>query len=1698
MIFRFTPTLRVAALLGCLMMRVGVMSQNITVSSAVGQQLESFLNAYLVGNGVTVSNAMFNGTVGTVVTDHIGTFSSNGFAGLSMDAGVLMTTGCISVAQGPNNADGASSAQCGYFSDSQLQPLASDVINGCATLDFDFMCNATTVEFNYVFASEEYPEYVCSEFNDIFAFFISGPDPEGGTMNRNIAIIPGTVTVENPDGVVVAINSVNPGTVTNSGCYSQYSQYYNSNPSGNAGIQYDGYTVKLTATANIVPGATYHMHLSICNVGDNQFDSGVFLEANSFAPPIHELIVNGEYSQSHNQEVTICLTDTVHLATSTTGVDTTVLWIIDGVPQADMGMELNHHFTTTGDHTVVALMHGLCYPAWCDTLTALVHIFAPSAEELTMVTCDESVEFHGQTFSETGDYSVIKTMAQGCDSAFNLHLTVNHSSNSVVTETVVENQLPIVYNGHTFTGPVEHATIVLTNTQGCDSTIDYSLYVNWNVGTIVDSTVCADALPVHWNGLNFNTAGTQQVVMQSSSGADSTVTMTLHVNPTYSILLQETICNNQSCTFEGDVFTVPGTYISYFTSIAGCDSVRTLTLMVNDTTIHHTTVNVCDSYTWHGSTYTTSTEDALMVGPNSVGCDSTEYLHLIVRHSTEREYFDTIVENQLPYLFCGTMFTADASGSVFHTTNTQGCDSTITYSLKVWWNTTSLLDTTVCDDALPLQFNGHTFASAGVSVDSLYTTHFADSVVTTTVYVNPTYSIVVDASICDNEIYSFEGTTYTTAGSHPHLLVSSLGCDSVRILMLQVRATTVGDTSANECDQFVWYGINYTMSGDVATHLSTNAAGCDSTTTLHLMLRGSTESAYMDTVVENLLPRMFNGTSFTDSISHATVTIANAAACDSVIDYSLFVHWNRDTVLDSTVCNDMLPLTWTQSSGTVIVPTVFDTTITSSVTMVRTVIIPTHVGSDSIITMHLLVHPLYDHHLSVSICDNQNYIFGDSLFNGTVSHVDHTDSLHSIYGCDSLSTLHLDIWPTFDHHLYDTVCANQSYVWGSPQRVMVPPATVTLWLHGSDSAMDRNVAVVDTMFTDHLSSVHSCDSLSSLHLRLLPAYDLHYRDTMCDAGWQSGRTPEWQSRNYSFETATYTVTGNYQHQLSTLATTQRPLACDSTRTLHLRVYPTYDMHFYDTIYDGDTYTFEQVLYDTTGVYPRRFEAVYACDSLRTLHLQRNRRTYVDSVICQNALPLTWHHMRGNTPMHTVFQEGDGVRGAEWQTIKDSVHLLGLDNIDSLVVMTVIARDTSATFDVQHSCDSLIWRNGVTYTSSTAEPWVLLQNHWGCDSVRHLDLTVDYTSWYTDRQVVCDSMEWINGEWYYRDTIGTAGPLGSGFVVGPVDTLVTKGGCDSVVNLDLSVHYSVFTAAVDTFCYDETYTWHDFSVHSDDEYSTIDYHLTDTLLTVWQCDSVVGLLLTKLAKPTIIFDYDIDCANLWYNLSVTTDVGYSIWSSDPFDPMLDGQEQQRQIRVSPESIGDYMIYVAYHDGLRCPLTDQITLRKITIPTAQIHVTPDALSYKNLEFNAYDISEEYTERVWYVDWVPQSETSRKLVTEADILADTVTVALSVFNSQCWDTVSQRLPIRKVVVFAPNVFTPDQEDNNRFVLSVQGVIDGELSIYNREGLLVYRTKDFTGEGWNGEGCPQGGYVWKLEYRGIDYPAASQVEVGTVLLLK
>ena len=191
-------------------------AQNITVSSAVGQNIATFVQNQLIGQGVYVTNVKFNNAAGNIGSNYpqIGTFNSQGFPHMQMDSGVVMTTGNISVAPGPNNGGGTTVSVSSYYSDATMVPYATpNSVNGCSTIDFDFVSISPFITLNYCFGSEEYDEYVWSSFNDLFAFLVTGPDPvTGQTVTKNIAIIPHTVSSTNPDGIVVAINSVNAGT----------------------------------------------------------------------------------------------------------------------------------------------------------------------------------------------------------------------------------------------------------------------------------------------------------------------------------------------------------------------------------------------------------------------------------------------------------------------------------------------------------------------------------------------------------------------------------------------------------------------------------------------------------------------------------------------------------------------------------------------------------------------------------------------------------------------------------------------------------------------------------------------------------------------------------------------------------------------------------------------------------------------------------------------------------------------------------------------------------------------------------------------------------------------------------------------------------------------------------------------------------------------------------------------------------------------------------------------------------------------------------------------------------------------------------------------------------------------------------------------------------------------------------------------
>ncbi len=191
-------------------------------------------------------------------------------ANFHFDSGVILASGYVTNAAGPNNS-GSITTNTNTPGDVNLTALIPQTTWDAAVLEFDFIPADNLITFNYSFGSDEYLEYVNSGFNDVFAFFLTGPNPGpgGAYFNTNIATIPGTT-------IPVSINNVNTGA--NAG-------YYINNGTGgspgNEAIQYDGYTVSIPAQAQVTQCETYHIKLAVADAGDHAFDSGVFLEAGS-------------------------------------------------------------------------------------------------------------------------------------------------------------------------------------------------------------------------------------------------------------------------------------------------------------------------------------------------------------------------------------------------------------------------------------------------------------------------------------------------------------------------------------------------------------------------------------------------------------------------------------------------------------------------------------------------------------------------------------------------------------------------------------------------------------------------------------------------------------------------------------------------------------------------------------------------------------------------------------------------------------------------------------------------------------------------------------------------------------------------------------------------------------------------------------------------------------------------------------------------------------------------------------------------------------------------------------------------------------------------------------------------------------------------------------------------------------------------
>jgi hypothetical protein len=241
-------------------------------------------------------------------------YFNKGTSNFPIEEGLILSTGKISSAMGPNSVGSKSDQMVNVASDPDLAVITGKTMYDAAVLEFDFIPAGNTVEFKYVFASEEYIEYCETDFNDAFGFFLSGPGISGTYTNNavNLAII--------PVNIPVSVNTIHPaGTNVNNFTFpAENAQYYIDNPSGSPTMEFDGSTVQLTATYNVTPCQTYRIKMAIADASDQNWDAGVFLSAKSFNSETLSLIHYGNNILDNNNIFEGCLNNKLVVIRQTT------------------------------------------------------------------------------------------------------------------------------------------------------------------------------------------------------------------------------------------------------------------------------------------------------------------------------------------------------------------------------------------------------------------------------------------------------------------------------------------------------------------------------------------------------------------------------------------------------------------------------------------------------------------------------------------------------------------------------------------------------------------------------------------------------------------------------------------------------------------------------------------------------------------------------------------------------------------------------------------------------------------------------------------------------------------------------------------------------------------------------------------------------------------------------------------------------------------------------------------------------------------------------------------------------------------------------------------------------------------------------------------------------------------------------------
>lgn len=535
--------------------------------------------------------------------------------------------------------------------------------------------------------------------------------------------------------------------------------------------------------------------------------------------------------------------------TSIDGCDSIVTFsvVFSEVPRTDLGVintcpdEPVERFGTMypdeGNYEVV-----LTADDGCDSIVAfeVVYHAIPTVDIGTMVTCPAvPIDFAGNSYPDEGVYFETFTSSVGCDSivSFSVVFSEVPRTDIGVINTCPGESIELFSNTYTDEGDYD---VILQTAEGCDSIVVFAVAFYETPETNIGEFSTCPGVALEMLGETFNAEGEHSVILTSSTGCDSTVIFNLVFEDPTPEEIEQTICAGESFSVFDQTFTenVDDMIVGTGLGQGGCDSLVHLVLTVLEEESSSETHQICDgtSVTIGDRTFDSAVQNEPVIFANRNNCDSTVLVTVEILQEVVVDLGEVGICSDGAFQV-GPITITDAGPHSVTLVSSAGCDSTVNLTIAFIESIETSEDHEICFGS-SVNVNGQSFDQAGAFSQTLVSqVTGCDSIHTINITVleeiQPTFLPTV--SVCFGETYEYEGFTIDTEGEHPFTTITPSGCDSTVIVTLEINeeiSTEIFETTC-ETAPFEYEGETYTASGEYPVTLSA-ADGCDSLVMLNL------------------------------------------------------------------------------------------------------------------------------------------------------------------------------------------------------------------------------------------------------------------------------------------------------------------------------------------------------------------------------------------------------------------------------------------------------------------------------------------------------------------------------------------------------------------------------------------------------------------------------------------------------------------------------------------------------------------------------------------------------------------------------------------------------------------------------------------------------------------------------------------------